>query len=155
MRELRARPFTRDEFSSDQTSIWANSEPSHCQQQQSYSALLSPGRSNSTYFWNDSWVQTFHCANSVLKRKVSQSTDDKPIYLVREKKCLTCFLNKALCQAWLLLFFRDDFKGSESQNTSFCKSRRLGNLSPSLLSFKIPEESELDWKKTHQRYKGA
>ena len=23
-------------------------------------ALRSPGRSNSTYFWNDSWVQTFH-----------------------------------------------------------------------------------------------
>ena len=33
---------------------------SHCQQQQSYSELRSPGRSNSTYFWNDSWVQTFH-----------------------------------------------------------------------------------------------
>ena len=33
---------------------------SHCQQQQSYSGLRSPGRSNSTYFWNDSWVQTFH-----------------------------------------------------------------------------------------------
>ena len=33
---------------------------SHCQQQQSYSGLRSPGRSNSTYFWSDSWVQTFH-----------------------------------------------------------------------------------------------
>jgi len=33
---------------------------SHCEQQQSYSGLRSPGRSNSTYFWNDSWVQTFH-----------------------------------------------------------------------------------------------
>ena len=33
---------------------------SHCQQQQSYSGLHSPGRTNSTYFWNDSWVQTFH-----------------------------------------------------------------------------------------------
>ena len=33
---------------------------SNCQQQQSYSGLHSPGRSNSTYFWNDSWVQTFH-----------------------------------------------------------------------------------------------
>ena len=32
----------------------------HCQQQQSYSGLRSPGRSNSTYYWNDSWVQTFH-----------------------------------------------------------------------------------------------
>ena len=32
---------------------------SHCQQQQSYSGLRSPGRSNST-FWYDSWVQTFH-----------------------------------------------------------------------------------------------
>ena len=30
---------------------------SHCQQQQSYTGLRSPGRSNSTYFWNDSWVQ--------------------------------------------------------------------------------------------------
>ena len=30
------------------------------QQQQSYSGLHSPGRSNSTYFWNDFWVQTFH-----------------------------------------------------------------------------------------------
>ena len=36
----------------------------HCQQQQSCSGLRSSGRSNSTYFWNDSWVQTFH------KRKV-------------------------------------------------------------------------------------
>ena len=33
---------------------------SHCQQQQSYSGLRSPGRSKSTYFWNDSWVQTVH-----------------------------------------------------------------------------------------------
>ena len=33
---------------------------SHCQQQQSYSGLCSPGGSNSTYFWNDSWVQTSH-----------------------------------------------------------------------------------------------
>ena len=32
---------------------------SHCQQQQSYSGLRSPGRSNWT-FWNESWVQTFH-----------------------------------------------------------------------------------------------
>ena len=33
---------------------------SHCQQQQSYSGLHSPRRSNSTYSWNDSWVQTLH-----------------------------------------------------------------------------------------------
>ena len=33
---------------------------SHCQQQQSCSELRSPGRSNSTYLWNDSWVQTCH-----------------------------------------------------------------------------------------------
>ena len=33
---------------------------SHSQQQQSYSGLRSPGRPNSTYSWNDSWVQTFH-----------------------------------------------------------------------------------------------
>ena len=33
---------------------------SHCQQQQSHLGLRSLGRSNSTYFWNDSWVQTFH-----------------------------------------------------------------------------------------------
>ena len=33
---------------------------SYCQRQQSYSGLRSPGRSNSTYLWNDSWVQTFH-----------------------------------------------------------------------------------------------
>ena len=36
---------------------------SHCQQQQSYSGLRSPGRSYSTYLWNDSWVQTFHRIN--------------------------------------------------------------------------------------------
>ena len=28
-----------------------------------YSGLHSPRRSNSTYFWNDSWVQTFHNNN--------------------------------------------------------------------------------------------
>ena len=33
---------------------------SHCQQQQSYSRLHSSRQSNSTYSWNDSWVQTFH-----------------------------------------------------------------------------------------------
>ena len=38
---------------------------SHCQQQQSYSGLRSPERSNSTYFWNNSWVQTFHSLKSV------------------------------------------------------------------------------------------
>ena len=36
------------------------------QQQQSYSGLSSPGRSNSTYFWNDSWVQTFHKSQYML-----------------------------------------------------------------------------------------
>ena len=35
----------------------------HCQQQRSYSGLRSPGRSSTTYFWNDSWVQTFHSFN--------------------------------------------------------------------------------------------
>ena len=58
----------------DYTINWRNTTPfdseddyrtgcqniSHCQQQQSYSGLRSPGRSNSTFFWNDSWVQTFH-----------------------------------------------------------------------------------------------
>ena len=33
---------------------------SQCQQQQSYSGLRTPRRTNSTYFWNDSCVQTFH-----------------------------------------------------------------------------------------------
>ena len=33
---------------------------SDCQRQQSYSGLRSQARSNSTYFWNDSWVQSFH-----------------------------------------------------------------------------------------------
>ena len=33
---------------------------SQCQQQQSYSGLRSPRWSDSTYFWNDSWVQAFH-----------------------------------------------------------------------------------------------
>ena len=31
----------------------------HCQQQQCYSGLRSPGRLYSTYLWNASWVQTF------------------------------------------------------------------------------------------------
>ena len=35
---------------------------SHCQQQ-CYSGLRSPGWSYSTYWWNDSWVQTFHSSN--------------------------------------------------------------------------------------------
>ena len=38
------------------------------QQQQSYSGLRSPGRSNSTYFWNDSWVQTFHNGTFITYR---------------------------------------------------------------------------------------
>ena len=29
---------------------------SHCQQQQPYSGLRSPGRSYSNYLWNDSWI---------------------------------------------------------------------------------------------------
>ena len=40
---------------------------SHCQQQQSYSGLRSPGRSNSTYFWNDSYIQTFHKIKTINK----------------------------------------------------------------------------------------
>ena len=39
----------------------------HCQQQQSYSGLRSPGRSNSTYFWNE--FPTLRLAQSILKRK--------------------------------------------------------------------------------------
>ena len=36
----------------------------HCQQKRSYSGLLSPGRSNSTYLWNGPcWVQIFHKLN--------------------------------------------------------------------------------------------
>ena len=31
------------------------------------SGLRSPGRSNSTYFWNDSWVQTFHSIKGYWK----------------------------------------------------------------------------------------
>ena len=39
----------------------------HCQQQQSYSGQLSPGRSYSTYLWNDSSVQTFHKVRRICK----------------------------------------------------------------------------------------
>ena len=46
---------------------------SHCQQQQSYSGLRSSGRSTSTYFWNDSWVQTFH-SFTVLKFPIRSAT---------------------------------------------------------------------------------
>ena len=53
---------------------------SHCQQQQSHSGLRSSGRSNSTYVWNDSWVQTFHslsllfkCLSTMQQRKAQKS----------------------------------------------------------------------------------
>ena len=39
---------------------------SHCQQQHAYSGLRSTGRSNSTYFWNDSWAQTFHSKDNII-----------------------------------------------------------------------------------------
>ena len=42
---------------------------SHRQQQQSYSGLRSPGRSNLTYFSNDSWAQTFHSFNLFVNAK--------------------------------------------------------------------------------------
>ena len=45
---------SEDDYRTDHRNV------SHCQQQQSYSGLRSTGRSNSTYFWNDPWVQTFH-----------------------------------------------------------------------------------------------
>ena len=38
------------------------------QQLQSYLRLRSPGRSNSTYFRNDSWVQTFHNGTFITYR---------------------------------------------------------------------------------------
>ena len=43
---------------------------SQCQQQ-SYSGLRSPRRSNLTYFWNDSWVQTFHSKLSINTAKIN------------------------------------------------------------------------------------
>ena len=52
---------------------------SHCQQQQSYSGLCSPGRSNLTYFWNDSWVQTFH---NIIMITNLQTQGDKFIELL-------------------------------------------------------------------------
>ena len=45
---------------------------SHCQQQQSYSRLRSPGRSNAT-FWNDSWVQTFYSFKRIMINLTSVS----------------------------------------------------------------------------------
>ena len=42
--------------------------------QSSYSGLRSPGQSNSTYFWNDSWVQTFHSFNIIWERWISPMT---------------------------------------------------------------------------------
>ena len=41
----------------------------HCQQQQSYSGLPSPRRSNPTYFWNGSWVKTFHKKKTVGRKR--------------------------------------------------------------------------------------
>ena len=52
---------------------------SHCQQQQSYSELRSPGRSNWTYFGNDSWVKTFH-NNSFDLRKFTK--DEKTVIII-------------------------------------------------------------------------
>ena len=53
--------YSEDDY---RTGCW---NVSHCQQQQSYSGLHSPGRSNSNYFWNDSWVQTFHNIESTCE----------------------------------------------------------------------------------------
>ena len=56
------RPITRPDqsiiLSTDYRTGYRN--VSHYQQQQSSSGLRSPRRSNSTYFWCDSWVETFH-----------------------------------------------------------------------------------------------
>ena len=54
---------------------------SHRQQQQSYSGLRSPGRSNLTYFWNDSWVQTFHIFHNVTTHLPTLLTEQKIIVL--------------------------------------------------------------------------
>ena len=53
-------PTFSTHFDSEDDYLTGCRNVSHCQQQQSYSALRLPGRSNSTYFWNDSLVQTFH-----------------------------------------------------------------------------------------------
>ena len=63
---------------------------SHSQQQQSYSGLRSPGQLNSTYFWNDSWVQAFHNENFDFKL-----TSDAKIQLV-----FTDREGSWLCLAW-------------------------------------------------------
>ena len=52
---------------------------SHCQQQ-SYSGLHSPGKSYSTYLWSDSWVQTFHCSLTMMRRhKIVTVINSSPI----------------------------------------------------------------------------
>ena len=63
---------------------------SHCQQQQSYSGLPSPGRSNSTYFWNDSWVQAFH--NEYFDFKLTSDAKIQLVFTGRE--------GSWLCLAW-------------------------------------------------------
>ena len=72
---------------------------SHYQQQQSYSGLRSPGRSYSTYLWNDSWVQTFHiCLSNVdtrcwsQKSRVVAKTSSRRVYAVSRRGIETAHL---------------------------------------------------------------
>ena len=54
---------------------------SHCQQQQSHSWLRSRGRSNSTYFWNDSWVQTFHRIKCIVFLQLLRSCPHVSVFV--------------------------------------------------------------------------
>ena len=82
----------------------------HCQQQKSYSGLFSPGRSNSTYFWNDSWVQTFHrIQNSCQARYLPEFLRKSPCR-IRDPAGITRFTIGAskesmnLCPEWIHRF---------------------------------------------------
>ena len=54
---------------------------SHCQEQQSHSGLRSPGRSNSAYFWNDSWVQTFHRIKCIVFLQLLRSCPHVSVFV--------------------------------------------------------------------------
>ena len=83
----------------------------HCQQQKSYSGLPSPGRSNSIYFWNDSWVQTFH------KGIINKRLDRMP----HLSHAFPQILNISVCSGYfmaryaLLQFFKDGGKRSKGK----------------------------------------
>ena len=100
--------FTFTHFEDDYRTGCQNS--SHCQRQQSYSGLRSPGRPSLTYFLNDPWIKTFYMLRITIPKQRHSNRESKAanhVAIIHVKNNYWKEKNNAL-KTWKNLQFRQE-----------------------------------------------